>query len=288
MARGETGYSMAGTSRLRRLLGSELRVGLGGEGMLRTMGREKEALAVLDAAYAGGIRYFDSAPAYVGSEGYLGRFFAKHPERKGETFQTSKSARRSAAGAKEDLERSLSRLGRDRLGLWQMHDLRDRNDLGLLSEGALGVFTDARETGVVRGIGVTGHSDPEVLLSAVTSWDIDSVLLPVSPVETALGGFSDRVIPAARERCIGVIGMKVLGAGNFLYPEAGLTAENLIRFALSQDVDLIIVGCSTPAEAELLSRLARDPSPLDEDEQERLVKTARPLAERLAYYRKVV
>jgi aryl-alcohol dehydrogenase-like predicted oxidoreductase len=288
MARRETEYSMAGRSRLRDLLGSELRVGLGGEGVLRTNGRGEEASKMLDAAYEGGIRYFDSAPAYAGSEDYLGHFFAKYPERKGETFQTSKSARRSTAGAKEDLERSLSRLGRNRLDLWQMHDLRDRDDLRLLSEGALRTFTDARETGMVRGIGVTGHSDPEVLLSAVTSWDIDSVLLPVSPVETALGGFSDRVIPAARERGIGVIGMKVLGAGNFLYPKSGLTAENLIRFALSQDVDLVIVGCSTPAEAGLLARLARDPAPLDEDEQERLVRTVRPLAERLASYREVV
>jgi aryl-alcohol dehydrogenase-like predicted oxidoreductase len=279
---------MAGTSRLRRIIGSDLRVGLGGEGVLRTVGREQEALAMLRSAYQNGIRYFDSAPVYAGSEWYLGRFFADHPEWKETTFQTSKSARRSAEGAEEDLDRTLSRLGRDRLGLWQVHDLRDTDDLRRVENGALRTFTDARETGVVRGIGVTGHYDPAILLSAVASWDIDSVLLPVSPVETALGGFSDQVIPAARERGIGVIGMKVLGAGNFLYPEAGLTPENLIRYALSQDVDLVIVGSSTPGEAELLARLGRAHTPMDEDEQEQLVETIRPLAERLAYYRGVV
>jgi aryl-alcohol dehydrogenase-like predicted oxidoreductase len=279
---------MAGNSRLRRLLGNGQRVGLGGEGVLRTTGREMEARAVLEAAYRCGIRYYDSAPAYAGSEQYLGHFFADHPEWKETTFQTSKSARRSAEGASDDLGRSLSRLGRDHLGLWQMHDLRDEDDIRNLEDGALRTFTEARETGTVRGIGVTGHHDPSILLRAVTSWEIDSVLLPVSPVETALGGFSDRVIPAAREQGVGVIGMKVLGAGNFLYPEEGVSAENLIRFALSQDVDLVIVGCSTPAEVELLCRLGREHTPMDEEEQARLVETIRPSADRLAYYRGVV
>jgi aryl-alcohol dehydrogenase-like predicted oxidoreductase len=280
---------MAGESRLRRLLGDGKRVGLGGEGVLRTTGREEEARAMLDGAYRAGIRYFDSAPAYAGSELYQGRFWATYPDRRADTFQATKSARRDAAGAREELSRSLSRLGRDQLGLWQMHDLRDDDDLLRVAapSGALGAFLEARETGTVRGIGVTGHYDPEILLQAVTTWDIDSVLLPVSPVEAALGGFMDRVIPAARDRGIGVIGMKVLGAGNFLYPEAGLTPENLIRFALSQDVDLVVVGCSTPAEAGLLARLGEEPAPLKDDEQEQLVDAVRPYAERLAYYRGV-
>jgi aryl-alcohol dehydrogenase-like predicted oxidoreductase len=280
---------MAGESRLRRLFGDKRRVGLGGEGVLRTTGREEEAGTVLDAAFQAGIRYFDSAPAYAGSESYQGRFWAQYPDRKAATFQATKSAKRDATGARQELSRSLSRFGRDHLGLWQMHDLRDEDDLRRLAapSGALAAFIEARETGAVRGIGVTGHHDPAILLKAVSSWDIDSVLLPVSPVEAALGGFLDRVIPAARERGIGVIGMKVLGAGNFLYPEAGLTAEALIRFALSQDVDLVIVGCSTPAEAELLARLGREPAPMESDEQEKLVETVRPYAERLAYYRGV-
>jgi aryl-alcohol dehydrogenase-like predicted oxidoreductase len=281
---------MAGNSRLRNLIGSPLRVGLGGEGVLRTDGREEEALAMLKAAYESGIRYYDSAPAYAGSERYLGKFFSLHPARKGLTFQTSKSAKRDAAGATADLGRTLSRMGRDHLGLWQIHDLRDRDDIRRIegAGGALEAFSHARETGTVRGIGVTGHADPEILLHAVTNWDVDSVLLPVSPVESALGGFSDRVIPAARERGIGVIGMKVLGAGYHLSPEAGLSPERLIGFALSQDVDLVIVGCSTPGEARLLAGLGNLHPPMDEEEQARLVETVRPDAARLAYYREVI
>ncbi|MDD1717938.1 MAG: aldo/keto reductase [Methanoregulaceae archaeon] len=281
---------MAGKSRLRALIGGSQRVGLGGEGVLRTHGREREALALLEAAYESGMRYYDAAPAYAESELYQGRFWTGHPERKDATFQASKSAQRDAAGAAADLARTLSRLGRERLGLWQIHDIRDRDDIRRLEEpgGALGAFYHARDIGTVKGIGVTGHHDPEILLHAVVSWDLDSVLLPVNPVEAAIGGFLDRVIPAARERGIGVIGMKVLGAGQYLYPDAGLLPESLIRFALSQNTDLVIVGCSTPEEARFLAGIGRDSSRMGEEEQRELVEAVRPYAERLAYYRGVI
>ncbi len=280
---------MAAISRLRSLLGDGSRIGLGGEGVLRTEGRREAALAMLSAAWDSGIRYYDTAPAYAGSERYLGLFFGQHPGRKAEVFQTSKSASRDADGASGDLARTLTVLGRETLDLWQIHDVRDWNDIRRIEGpvGALQAFREARETGVVRGIGVTGHHDPAVLLHAVTSWDVDTVLLPVNPVEAILGGFSDRVIPAARDRGIGVIGMKVLGAGTYISPEAGITAELLIRFALAQDIDLVIVGCSTPDEARLLARLGAA-EPMDEEEQARIVERVRPAARRLAYYRGVI
>jgi aryl-alcohol dehydrogenase-like predicted oxidoreductase len=277
---------MAERSRLRSILNSPARVGLGGEGILRTEGKNKAAQAMLTAAYESGIRYFDSAPAYAESEVYLGRFWAGDPSRKAVTFQTSKSARRDEAGALADLDRTLDRLGRDSLGLWQIHDVRDRDDIRRIEGpgGALKAFTHARDTGRVKGIGVTGHHDPAILLHAVTHWDVDSVLLPVNPVEAAIGGFLDRVIPAARERGIGVIGMKTLGAGNYIFPDAGITPPDLIRFALAQETDLVIVGCSTPEEARQLAR-AEELPPMDREEQARLVETFRPYAERLAFYR---
>ncbi|MDP3565062.1 MAG: aldo/keto reductase, partial [Methanoregula sp.] len=166
---------------------------------------------------------------------------------------------------------------------------RDEDDIQRLEGcgGALRSFYKARETGTTLGIGVTGHHDPAILLHAVTNWDVDAVLLPVNPVESAIGGFIDQVIPAARERGIGIIGMKVLGAGKYLSPDSGFSAENLIRFALSQDLDMVIIGCSTPGEAQLLARLGKEHKPMEEEEQDRMVQSVRPYAERLAYYRGV-
>ncbi len=171
---------MAVNNRFRTLIGNQERIGLGGEGVLRTEGRNQEALGMLNAAYEAGIRYYDSAPAYSGSEQYLGEFWAQHPKRKELTFQTSKSAQRSAGGASDDLKRTLAFMGRDHLGLWQIHDVRDTRDIREIegSGGALSSFYHARDTGIAKGIGVTGHHNPSILLHAVTNWDIDSVLLP--------------------------------------------------------------------------------------------------------------
>jgi aryl-alcohol dehydrogenase-like predicted oxidoreductase len=244
---------------------------------------------MLSAAYESGIRYYDSAPAYAESERYLGRFWKEHPARIAETFQASKSAERDAAGAAAELRRTLDRLGRDQLGLWQIHDVRDAADIRRIEgpEGALQAFTAARETGTVRGIGVTGHHDPAVLLHAVSTWDIDAVLLPVNPVEAVIGGFTDTVIPAARERGIGVIGMKTLGAAHFIFPDAGIGPEELVRFALAQDTDIVIAGCSTPYEARQLARAGRE-GRMDDDEQVRIIEAFRPYAARLAFYRGVL
>jgi len=286
MVRGGKGITM-GSSRLRSLVGGTSRVGLGGEGVLRTEGREEDAGAMLGAAYESGIRYFDSAPAYAGSEEYQGQFWKKHPAWKAETFQASKSAQRDAAGAAAELRRTLARLNRDRLGLWQIHDIRDKDDIRRIegTGGALQAFTGARETGMVGGIGVTGHHDPAVLLHAVSYWDVDAVLLPVNPVEAVIGGFLDTVIPAARERGIGVIGMKVMGAGHFIFPDAGILPDTLVRFALAQDTDVVIVGCSTPGEAQQLARAGRGADPMSDDEQSRVIEAFRPYAGRLAFYR---
>ena len=104
-----------------------------------------------------------------------------------------------------DLNRTLTRMGRDRLGLWQIHDVRDTNDIRMLEEpgGALEAFYQARETGTVRGIGVTGHHDPSVLLHAVTHWDIDSV--------------SCRSIPLKRSSADSLTGLyRLLGRGGLV------------------------------------------------------------------------
>ena len=74
-------------------------VGLGGEGILRTHGREREARDVILEAVRQGITYFDSARVYAGSEGYYGSVWPKHPDLRSRIFQTSKSPRRDKKGA---------------------------------------------------------------------------------------------------------------------------------------------------------------------------------------------
>jgi len=265
-------------------------VGLGGEGVLRTYGEEARAARVIEEAAAQGIGYFDTAPAYSGSESYYGSFWRTHPELRDRIFQTSKSAARTATGATTDLDRTLGTLGLDHLDLWQIHDIRTRQDLREIEGpgGALAAFVEAKETGLTKFIGVTGHHDPSIITYAVENWPVDSVLIPVNPLEGVLGGFLDRTLPKAQERGIAVVGMKVLGGSHYLNPRAGIGPELLLRYALSQDLFLIIVGCSTPEEVRLLAQAGRDPEPLSDEEEERLLALFRPYARRLAFYRGVM
>ncbi len=264
-------------------------VGLGGEGVLRTQGRDGEAVAVIQEAVSQGITYFDSARVYAGSEDYYGLVWKARPELRARVFQASKSASRSRDEALRDLDRTLQRMGIDTLDLWQIHDVRTEEDLVILSRpgGALEAFLEARAMGRVRYIGVTGHHDPKILTRAVREWPLDSVMMPVNPVEGVLGGFLDGTLAAAREKGMAVIAMKVLGGGHYVHPGVGVSAGVLIRFALSQPVDVVIVGCSSPEEVRILAEMGREPSPMDDDERDALLGAFRSAARRLAFYRGV-
>jgi len=262
---------------------------LGGEGVLRTYGQDGPARAVIERAADAGMTYCDSARAYSGSEGYYGAFWRDNPGRRQSIFQTSKSARRDRRGALADLERTLTTMNLDRLDLWQIHDVRTEEDIRALEGpgGALEAFVTAKDQGMTRFIGVTGHEDPSVLTHAVENWPVDTVLLPANPVEGILGGFLSETLPAAKKRGIGVIGMKILGAGTYIAPDLGITPEILVRYALSHEIDLGIVGCSSPAEVDALAGVARDFLPLPPVERHVLEDQFRPSVERLAYYRSV-
>jgi aryl-alcohol dehydrogenase-like predicted oxidoreductase len=262
-------------------------VGLGGEGVLRTFGRESEAEAVILEALDRGIGYFDCAHAYAGSEGYYGRIWRTRPTERARIFQTSKSAMRRKDAASQELDLTLRTMAIDALDLWQIHDVRTVEDLETLAGpgGALEAFVQAKAAGKTRFIGVTGHHDPAILTRAVREWPVDAVLLPVNPVESALGGFLDSTLPEAQAKGLAVIAMKVLGAAHYLSPDAGITAEILLRFALSQPVTTAIVGCSTADQVRTLARVGAQLEPLSAQDQEAIVDLFRPHARRLAYYR---
>src|SRR4051812_22231677 len=95
--------------------------GLGGEGVLRTHGRKKEAVAVIQRALDLGVSYCDTSPAYDSSIDYYG---AALGERRRQIFLASKTHERTRDGSLRLLEDSLRRLRTDHLDLWQLHDLR--------------------------------------------------------------------------------------------------------------------------------------------------------------------
>ena len=183
-------------------------LGLGGEGVLRTHGFEREAYALINRALDLGITYCESARAYDGSESYYGKALR---ERRSEVFLTSKSHARDKAGALAHLHETLRNMKTDHLDLWQVHDVRTRDDIENIfgPGGAIEAFVEAKEKGLARFIGITGHHDPAIIRACIERYRFDTVLLPVNPAEPAHRSFITEVIPLAREREMGVVGMKV-------------------------------------------------------------------------------
>ncbi len=257
-------------------------LGLGGEGVLRTFGYEREARAMVEAALEAGITYFESARAYSGSEAYLGKALQGHRDG---IFLTSKSHGRTRGEAEEHLATTLRNLKTDHLDLWQVHDVRTRGDLEELRApgGALEVFRWAKEEGHARYIGVTGHHDPAILREALDLYDFDTVLLPVNPAEPHSRSF----LPLAQEaldRGLGVIGMKVLARG--LVTQLDLApVRDYVHYALSQPVSLVVIGCDSPAHVQELAQAAREFQPMSTADQQRLEEAVTPFAMGLMYYK---
>jgi aryl-alcohol dehydrogenase-like predicted oxidoreductase len=260
-------------------------VSLGGEGILRTQGRAREAVPMILAALEDGVRYCDTAPAYAQSQDYYGEAFRQRPSARDHLFMASKTHERDKSGATRLLEGSLKKLGTDRLDLWQMHDLRTQDDLDEMfaPNGAIEAAEAAKKAGKVRFVGLTGHQHPEILLAAMRAYDFDTVLLPINPADRVRLPFLTTVIPEARARNMGVIGMKVMAAGLIL-SDCTATAEECSRYAMAF-ADTLIIGCSAPEEVRENLRVGREASPMTREEQSALEGRFAARASRYAYFK---
>lgn len=140
---------------------------------------QEEADLVLELLLAYGINHIDTAPMYGKSEERIGPWMETHREK---FFLATKTRKRTFEGAWRDLMGSLKRLRVDRIDLWQMHGLT--NPVGCEKAmgpgGALEAFLEARERGLVRNLGVTGHGTQvaKMHLQSLERHNFESVLLP--------------------------------------------------------------------------------------------------------------
>lgn len=126
-----------------------------------------------------GVNHLDTAASYGESELRIAPWLKREP---GRFFIATKTGARDEEGAWDELQRSLDRLGVDHVDLWQLHSLADpiEWDQALSPGGALDAARRARDEGLVRWIGVTGHGTQIAATHrrSLERFDFDSVLLP--------------------------------------------------------------------------------------------------------------
>ncbi len=155
------------------------RVIFGGAALSRVS--QAEADQALDVLLEHGINHLDVAASYGDAELRVAPWLARHP---GRFFVATKTGRRKADEAREELHRSLDRLGIDRVDLWQLHNLADpiEWDTALSPGGAVEAAVEARDRGLVGAIGITGHGLQIAAAHrrSLQRFDFDSVLLPAN------------------------------------------------------------------------------------------------------------
>lgn len=242
----------------------------------------------MERVIAAGVNHIDVAPSYGQAEERLGPFLAKERDR---FFLGCKTMERTRDGAAQELRQSLQRLQVDTFDLYQLHAVTNMDELDAATGpgGALEAARDAREAGLVRFIGITGHGVevPSVFLEALQRFDFDSVLFALNFVQYAEPVFrrqAEELLRQCRERDMGVMIIKAIARGPwgdrektyntwyrpFDQPEE---IEPAVRFALSQDV----TGLCTSGDLDILP-LFLDAcerfAPLTTGEQEALIATA--------------
>ncbi len=149
-----------------------------GAAALGDMSQER-ADATLDLIDSAGINHIDTAASYGESENRLRPFLADHRQR---FFLATKTGERSGAAARAELERSLERMGVDHVDLVQLHNLvePDEWEAAFAGDGVVAAMAQARDEGLTRFIGVTGHGMriAEMHVRSLEAFDFDSVLFP--------------------------------------------------------------------------------------------------------------
>ena len=212
------------------------------------------------------VNHIDTAASYGDAELRIAPWLKREP---GRFFLATKTGQRSAKGAREELHRSLDRLGVDHVDLWQLHNLADpiEWDEALSPGGVVEAAVEAREQGLIKWIGVTGHG-AQIAANhrrSLARFDFDSVLLPYNYVTMQLPYYAENFEALAREcaqRNVAVQTIKSIAAKPWLGRERTRTTwyEPLEAQA---DIDLAVwwvlgrpgVFLNTAGDIDLLPRV---------------------------------
>jgi aryl-alcohol dehydrogenase-like predicted oxidoreductase len=250
---------------------------------------QSKANVIMERVLGAGVNHIDVAPSYGEAEIRLGPFIRRHRD---DFFLGCKTMERTRQGASAELRQSLVNLQTDRFDLYQFHAVNTMGELDAIFSpgGALEAVLEARQQGLTRFIGITGHGvdAPAIYLEALRRFDFDSVLFPINFVQYANPVYrrstTDLLAECARRK-VGVMAIKSITRGpwregqehthtTWYEPFHHLDEiQSAVNFALSQEITgLCTAGDITvlPLMLEAIERF----SALSDMEQEALIDSA--------------
>lgn len=246
-----------------------------------------EAVKIMHTALDEGINFFDNCWDYHdgGSEEIMGKALSADSGKwRKKVFLMTKVCSREAKEVRKQIDDSLRRMKTDVIDLMQMHEINWDNDPEwVVEKGGLAELLKIQKEGKVRFVGFTGHKSPLIHAKMLPVHDWDTVQMPVNVCDHFYRSFVKEICPQAEKRGIGVIGMKTLGGGS---KEAGgkivaakvCTADEAIRFSLSQPIASAVTGIDSMEVLKQNIRIAREFKPLAGEELEKLLAKVKPHA----------
>lgn len=224
---------------------------------------QTRADATLEIVDAAGVNHIDTAASYGESELRLAPFLASNRDR---FFLATKTGERRGSAARAELERSLERMGVDGVDLIQLHNLVEPHEweVAFADDGVVAAMVAARDEGLARFIGVTGHGlrIPGMHLRSLDAFDFDSVLFPYNHALLADDAYRadvEALRAVCRDRHVAAQTIKSISRGRWPDPSGPRFSwyepltdpeaiDRAVRYVLAED-DLFL---NTSSDARLL------------------------------------
>ena len=234
-----------------------------------------------------GINFIDTANLYGKAEEAIGIALQNQRDK---VFLATKVWADTAKEAESSLADSCRKLQTEQLDLVYIHSVGDRDVQQVLAtDGSLDFLTRQKEKGVIRFVGISGHSKPDSFLPLIKTGKVDVIMVAMNFVDLHTYGFETKVLPLARERGLGIACMKVYGGmqGGFdaaSGPNTGsMVPDRLkqlaVRYALGLDqVATLVIGPHTVEQLRQNVQLVRAFQPLTDHERAELIALGKELA----------
>jgi aryl-alcohol dehydrogenase-like predicted oxidoreductase len=250
---------------------------------------QEDADKVMESIIEAGVNHIDVAPSYGQAEIRIGPWMPRERER---FFLGCKTTERTRAGAWNEMQESLKRLQTEAFDLYQCHAITTMEELDAVTMkgGALEAFVQARQEGLTKFLGITGHGAqaPQIYLEALRRFDFDSVLFPLNFVQMANPEFrknAEELIATCKARDVGTMVIKSITKGPWGEKQHTATTwyepfnkideiQKGVNFALSYEVSGLCTAGDTRV-LPLMLQACENFSPLSRDEMEEMIKSGK-------------